>query len=136
MMIMSFLTLAIMAPSVQGEIIRPKVRLELHLPAEDVPELRRLLLRFADSHGLQVEDVGADLPISRIMPPVKGRRPFILNLKHPDITLRVDDFLEANRFGVIIYEYKPSIEARQIASEFQDMLRSRWPDKLRPFVDR
>jgi hypothetical protein len=135
-MIMSFLTLAIVAPPVQGEIIRPKVRLELHLPAEDVPDLRRLLLRFAESHGLQVEDVGAGLPISRIMPPVKGRRPFILNLKHRDIELSASDFMEANRFAVIIYEYKPSTDARQIASEFQDLLRSRWPDKLKPFVDR
>src|SRR5262245_49330539 len=133
MAVMGCVTLAIMRPAVQAEITRPKVRLELRLSPEHVPELRQLLLRFAESLGLQAEDVGAKLPVSKVMPPVKGRRPFILNLKHPDIKLSVDDFMEANRFGIFIYEYKSSTEGRQIASAFEELLRNRWPDKLKPF---
>jgi hypothetical protein len=132
------LVLATMLPSTwtDGEVIRPRVRLELHLSAEDVPELRQLLLRFAEAQGLQVVDVGAKLPISRVMPPVKGRRPFMVELRRRDIKVLATDFMETNRFLIAIYEYKPSAEARQIASEFEDLLRKRWPDELKPFVDR
>jgi hypothetical protein len=133
--IIGFHVLALMIPTVQAEIIRPKVRLELRLVPEALPELRQLLLRFAETHGLQVADVGARLPVSRVMPPVKGRRPFFIELKRRDLELRVTDFMEANRFLIGIYELTPSTEGRKIASAFEELLRNRWPDSLKPFTD-
>jgi hypothetical protein len=134
--IVAVLVLAAMMPICHAEIIRPTVRLELRLSSEHVPELRQLLLRFAALHQLRVEDVGATMPLSQAIPPVKGRKPFILNLKGPDIEIRVDDFMEVNRFSVFIYELKSSSGVRQVTAEFDALLRDRWPDSLKPFTDR
>ena len=129
------LVLATMLPTAQAEVVTPKVRLELPLTSEDVPELRQLLLRFAESHRLQVDDVGAKLPVSQVMPPVKGRRPFWLNLKSADVSVNVNDFMELHRFLVLIYELKPSSDFRRVASELEDLLHKRWPGKLKPFTE-
>jgi hypothetical protein len=96
---------------------------------------RILLLRFAESHRLQADDVGEKMPASKVMPPVKGRRPFWLNLKGGEIEITVTDFIELNRFGIAIYELKHGSDLQSVASELERLLDERWPGKLKPFTD-
>ena len=118
-----------------GGVINPKLRLELRLTAEEVPELRQLLLDFAEAHQLDVRDLGAKLPVSRVMPPIKGRRLFMLRLERPDVTVGVDDFIEQHKFGIYIYEKKSGSSPAEVIAGLEGKLRARWGDRLKPFTD-
>ena len=118
-----------------GGITRPKIRLELRLGAEEVPKFRQLLVDFAEAHQLQVQDVGAKLPVSRVMRPIKGRRLFMLRLERPDVAVGIDDFIEQHKFGISVYEQKSGSGVAEVITELERMLRAHWGDKLKPFVD-
>lgn len=118
-----------------GGITRPKIRLELRLGAEEVPKFRQLLVDFAEAHQLEVRDVGAKLPVSRVMPPIKGRTLFMLSLERPDVAVGVDDFFEQHKFGIYVYEKKSGSGVAGVITGLEGMLGAHWADRLKPFVD-
>jgi hypothetical protein len=125
----SAILLATMASNCTAGTTSPKIRLELHIATQEAGELRQLLARFAESERFATEDVGAQLP------PKDGRKPFYLKLTRGDtLEVLVTDFMEPGRFLVALYELKSDPKFQEIASKLEGMLRSRWPDRVKPYT--
>jgi hypothetical protein len=99
-----------------------KKRLEFQIKPAELEELRSVLLQFAHSERLTVNDLGAQ------MPPRAGRPLFWLVLVQGDsMKVTVINIRAEERMFVWFYEYQSGSNLGEIDSKLEQVLREKWP---------
>jgi hypothetical protein len=99
-----------------------KIRLEFRIKPEELKELHRILLQFAEAERLTVNDVGAQ------MPPRHGRPLFYLELNQDDaIKVTVTNIRAEDRMFVWFYQLEAGSDLKDVNSKLQEVLRRKWP---------
>jgi hypothetical protein len=99
-----------------------KKRLEFQIKPAELEELRSVLLQFAHSERLTVNDLGAQ------MPPRVGRPLFWLVLVQGDsMKVTVINIRAEERMFVWFYEYQSGSNLGEIDSKLEQVLREKWP---------
>jgi hypothetical protein len=99
-----------------------KKRLEFRIKPEEIQELRSVLVQFAHSERLTVNDIGAQ------MPPRRGRPLFHLDLDQDDsIKVTVTNIRAEERMFVWFYELQSGSNLAEIDSKLEHVLSEKWP---------
>ena len=106
-----------------------KVRLEFRITPDELAELRSVLLKFAQTERLAVNDVGTK------MPPRQERPLFYVELdRGSSVQLVVTNIRAEKRMFVWVYELEPASDFARLGSRLEEVLRRKWPT-LAPYGD-